>query len=240
MTQSENIRQLIHFQAKNFCESQYKESNSSNFAEYDRAGGAIFGGSKNYTRFGYIFDNLLEPAKYAGGKKNGLAWCGMFVANCIGLYNFNSHDRLCSTIKNATEDEKTALKQRFVQNLYNVLGLQSKTQSRAEMTRYFSYLAGVPSFEKFCDLQKCRPSEAKLCDLIVFGSNSHIGFLESFNDGIITTLEGNTTFKAAAPNGGQCCRKTYMINSNGSLTEICQNKSFPSWKSFKILHFCRL
>lgn len=229
------LRKKIYDNAIFYCKYQYKESNSNNFAEYDSPSGAFDVGCKNYTRFGFYFDHLLDPKRYAGGGKNGLAWCAQFVTYCCGVVGFNQSEKQCRIIAEYEPFMMDKLQQRFVASLEAILGLKSPTKFYQEKVRQFSYLAGVPSFKKFCNLKKIKPKDAQLCDLVIFGNGAHIGFVEFCDGSSLFTLEGNTSFKADSQNGGQCCRKFYTINTDNSLTEKCNCKSYPSWQKFEVL-----
>ena len=215
-------RDLIITEARRWV--GYTESDSRSLAEYDSPKGG--GGRKNFNRFSFIFDRLLDPKTYAGGTKDGLAWCAAFVTACIGTATFERKDGLCAAI--AADTDRMTLGREMVANLVAALGLQGSTQQQLARA---SLLAGVSSFPKFTAVKPCTLAEVEPADLVIFGGNAHIGFLESVGDGTFTTIEGNTGVGANA-NGGEVCRKTYQPNDNG-LVEVREDRHIKSWHSYR-------
>ena len=202
----------------------YTESDSRSLAEYDSPKGG--GGRKNFNRFSFIFDRLLDPKTYAGGNKDGLAWCAAFVTTCIGTATFERKDGLCAAI--AADTDRMTLGREMVANLVAALGLQGSTQQQLARA---SLLAGVSSFPKFTAVKPCTLAGVEPGDLVIFGGNAHIGFVESVDDSTFTTIEGNTSV-GANPNGGEVCRKTYQPSGNG-LMEVRGDILITSWRSYK-------
>lgn len=218
-------RELILQEARRWV--GYTESDSRSFAEYDSPKGG--GGRKNFNRFSFIFDRLLDPKTYAGGTKDGLAWCAAFVTACIGTATFNRKDGLCAAIADMGDTDRQALSREMVSNLAAALGLQGSTHQQLARA---SLLAGVSSFPKFTAVKPCTLAEVEPADLVIFGGNAHIGFVESVgDDGTFTTIEGNTSI-GANPNGGEVCRKTYRPNGNG-LLEVRSGFTLRSWRSYQ-------
>lgn len=215
-------RELIVEEARRWV--GYTESDSRSLAEYDSPKGGS--GRKNFNRFSFIFDRLLDPKTYAGGTKDGLAWCAAFVTACIGTATFERKDNLCAAI--AADTDRLTLGREMVANLAASLGLQGSTQQQLARA---SLLAGVSSFPKFTSVKPCTPAELEPADLVIFGGNAHIGFVESVGDGTFATIEGNTSVGANA-NGGEVCRKTYQPNGNG-LMEVRSGFTLRSWRSYQ-------
>lgn len=203
----------------------YTESDSRSLAEYDSPNGGS--GRKNFNRFSFIFDRLLDPKTYAGGTKDGLAWCAAFVTTCIGTSTFERKDGLCSAI--AADTDRLSLGREMVANLAAAIGLQGSAQQQLARA---SLLAGVSSFPKFTAIQPVFFDEIKPADLVIFGGNAHIGFVESVgDDGTFTTIEGNTSIGANS-DGGAVCRKTYRPSGNG-LMEVRSGFTLRSWRSYQ-------
>ena len=215
-------RELILQEARRWV--GYTESDRRSLAEYDSQKGG--GGKKNFNRFSFIFDRLLDPKTYAGGTKDGLAWCAAFVTTCIGTSTFERKDGLCVAI--AADNDRITLGREMVANLSAALGLQGSTQHQLARA---SLLAGVSSFPKFTAVQPCTLSEVESADLVIFGGNAHIGFVESVGDGTFTTIEGNTSVGANS-DGGAVCRKTYRPIGS-ILAEVRGSVEFKSWRSYK-------
>lgn len=204
----------------------YTESDSRSLTEYDSHKGG--GGRRNFNRFGFIFDRLLDPKTYAGGTKDGLAWCAAFVTTCIGTATFEQKDGLCAAI--AADTDRLTLGREMVANLAAALGLQGSAQQQLARA---SLLAGVSSFPKFTAVQPCTLSEVEPADLVIFGGNAHIGFVESVGDGTFTTIEGNTGVGANA-NGGEVCRKTYTSYGSGLIELKFHRLSWRSYQFYKL------
>lgn len=215
-------RDLILTEARRWV--GYTESDRRSIAEYDSHKGGS--GRKNFNRFSFIFDRLLDPKTYAGGTKDGLAWCAAFVTACIGTATFERKDGLCAAI--AADTDRLTLGREMVANLSAALGLQGSTKQQLASA---SLLDGVSSFLKFTDIKPSVMIDAEPADLVIFGKNAHIGFVESVGDYTFTTIEGNTSVGANA-NGGEVCRKTYRPLGDG-LVECRPNQSLKSWRSYQ-------
>ena len=202
----------------------YTESDRRSLTEYDSQKGG--GGRKNFNRFSFIFDRLLDPKTYAGGTKDGLAWCAAFVTTCIGTATFGKKDKLCAYLFANTDHLN--LGREMVSNLSETLGLQGSAQQQLARA---SLLAGVSSFPKFTAVRPCTLDEVEPADLVVFGGNTHIGLVEIVGDGTFTTIEGNTSIGANA-NGGAVCRKTYRPSDDG-LVEVRSGYTLRSWRSYQ-------
>ena len=94
-------------------------------------------------------------------------------------------------------------------------------------------LAGVSSYPRFTNIQPTTYDKAKPADLIIFGDNAHIGFVEAIGEGKIVTIEGNTKCGSPTPNGGEVCRKLYVENGAG-LIELRNGQRLKSWDKFKL------
>lgn len=217
-------RELILEEARRWV--GYTESDSRSLTEYDSPKGGS--GRKNCNRFSFIFDRLLDPKTYAGGTKDGLAWCAAFVTACIGTATFERKDGLCAAIEEMGDTDRRILRREMVDNLSVVLGLQGSTQQTLARA---SLLAGVHCFPKFTAIKLRTPAELEPADLVIFGGNAHIGFVERVGDGTFTTIEGNTSV-GANPNGGEVCRKTYIPDGNG-LMEVREDRQIKSWRSYQ-------
>lgn len=205
----------------------YTESDSRSLAEYDSPKGG--GGRKNFNRFSFIFDRLLDPKTYAGGNKDGLAWCAAFVTTCIGTATFERKDGLCAAI--AADTDRMTLGREMVANLVAALGLQGSVQQQLARA---SLLAGVSSFPKFTAVKPCTLAGVEPGDLVIFGGNAHIGFVESVeNNTTFTTIEGNTGIGANA-NGGMVCRKTYTSYGSGLIELKFHRLSWRSYQFYKL------
>lgn len=218
-------RELILQEARRWV--GYTESDRRSLADYDSPKGGS--GRKNFNRFSFIFDRLLDPKTYAGGTKDGLAWCAAFVTTCIGTATFGQKEGLCAAIAGMGDTDRIALRMEMVDNLAAALGLQGSAQQQLARA---SLLAGVSSFPKFTAIQPVFFDEVKPADLVIFGGNAHIGFVESVgDDGTFTTIEGNTSIGANS-DGGAVCRKTYIPNGNG-LVEVRGDIHIKSWRSYQ-------
>ena len=219
-------RELILREARRWV--GYSEGDWANFLEYDSPKGGK--GRSNYNRFSWLFDRLLAPKTYAGGNKDGFAWCATFVTMTIGTATFTEKENLVHKVSAARIAQLHEWQKEVLANLHAALSL------KGESLRAASLLAGVGSFLKFTDINPCTLAELEPADLVIFGnascSTAHIGFVESVDDWNFTTIEGNTRMGAATPNGGQVCRKTYRPNGAG-LYEIRAGQFIKSWDSFK-------
>lgn len=217
----ELTRELIIKEARRWV--GYTESNWDNLQEYDGMGG---NGRNNYNRFSYIFDKLLAPKTYAGGNKDGFAWCATFVVACIGVATLDVKNYLVHELAMISAAKKMVLRDEMLANLHDALYLKGESLQSA------SLLAGVSSFPKFTAIKPCTMSELEPADLVIFGNatcyTAHIGLVESAGGGQFVTIEGNTKMGAATPNGGQVCRKTYEKTGSG-LVEIRNGQRIKSW-----------
>ena len=211
-------RELILREARRWV--GYSEGDWANFLEYDSPKGGK--GRSNYNRFSWLFDRLLAPKTYAGGNKDGFAWCATFVTMTIGTATFTEKDNLVHKISAARSAQVHEWQKEVLENLHAALYLKGVDLQAA------SLLAGVSSYPKFTAVKECSRSEVEPADLVIFGNNAHIGFVESVDDWNFTTIEGNTRMGAATPNGGQVCRKTYRPNGAG-LYEIRAGQFLKSW-----------
>ena len=218
----ELTRELIIKEARRWV--GYGESDWADYLAYDDPKGG--NGRSNYNRFSWLFDRLLAPKTYAGGNKDGFAWCATFVTMTIGTATFTEKENLVHKISAARSAQVHEWKKEVLENLHAALFL------KGESLRAASLLAGVGSFLKFTAINPCTLAELEPADLVIFGNNAHIGFVESVDDWNFTTIEGNTRMGAATPNGGQVCRKTYRPNGAG-LYEIREGQFLKSWDSFK-------
>ena len=219
-------RELILREARRWV--GYSEGDWANFLEYDSPKGGK--GRSNYNRFSWLFDRLLAPKTYAGGNKDGFAWCATFVTMTIGTATFSEKENLVHKISAARIAQLHEWQKEVLENLHAALFL------KGESLRAASLLAGVGSFLKFTAINPCTLAELEPADLVIFGnascSTAHIGLVESAGGGQFVTIEGNTRMGAATPNGGQVCRKTYRPNGAG-LYEIRAGQFIKSWDSFK-------
>ena len=218
----ELTRELIIKEARRWV--GYGESDWADYLAYDDPKGG--NGRSNYNRFSWLFDRLLAPKTYAGGNKDGFAWCATFVTMTIGTATFTEKENLVHKVSAARAAQIHEWRKEVLKNLHAALFL------KGESLRAASYLAGVSSYPKFTAVKECSRSEVEPADLVIFGNNAHIGFVESVDDWNFTTIEGNTRMGAATPNGGQVCRKTYRPNGAG-LYEIRAGQFLKSWDSFK-------
>lgn len=202
----------------------YGESDWQDYLAYDDPKGG--NGRSNYNRFSWLFDRLLAPKTYAGGNKDGFAWCATFVTMCIGTATFADKENLVHKVSAARLAQIHEWQKEVLENLSAALFL------KGESLRAASLLAGVGSFPKFTAIKTCMLSELEPADLVIFGNAScataHIGLVESVGGGQFVTIEGNTKMGAATPNGGQVCRKTYTPNGEG-LVEIRLGQRLKSW-----------
>ena len=218
----ELTRELIIMEARRWV--GYTESDCVNLKEYDNTKGG--NGRNNYNRFSWLFDRLLAPKTYAGGNKDGFAWCATFVTMCIGTATFAEKENLVKRVYAARPAQVHEWQKKVLANLHAALVLNGESLCSASM------LAGVGSFPKFTSIKPCTLSEVEPADLVIFGnascSTAHIGLVESVGGGQFVTIEGNTKLGAATPNGGQVCRKTYAPNGAG-MVEIRLGQRLKSW-----------
>ena len=100
----------------------------------------------------------------------------------------------------------------FVAWCYNKAGLYSKISG----IKSFGNLGYVPSYSKYANTNKkwISPENAKPGDIIIFGSNRHVGLVEGISDGCIITIEGNSGPTALIRGkAGAVTRKAYTIRS---------------------------
>lgn len=218
----ELTRDLIIKEARRWV--GYVESDWADYLAYDDPKGG--NGRSNYNRFSWLFDRLLAPKTYAGGNKDGFAWCATFVTMCIGTATFAEKENLVHKVTAARMAQIHEWQKEVLGNLHAALFL------KGESLRAASLLAGVGSFPKFTAIKPCTLSELETADLVIFGneacSTAHIGLVESAGGGQFVTIEGNTKMGSATPNGGQVCRKTYAPSGAG-LVEIRLGQRLKSW-----------
>ena len=218
----ELTRELIIKEARRWV--GYGESDWADYLAYDDQKGG--NGRSNYNRFSWLFDRLLAPKTYAGGNKDGYAWCATFVTMCIGTATFTEKENLVHKVSAARLAQVHEWQKEVLANLHAALFL------KGENLRSASLLAGVGSFPKFTAINPCTLAELQPADLVIFGNaacaTAHIGLVESAGGGQFVTIEGNTKMGAATPNGGQVCRKTYAPNGAG-LVEIRLGQRLKSW-----------
>lgn len=218
----ELTRELIIKEARRWV--GYGESNCVDYLEYEAPKGG--NGRRNYNRFSWLFDRLLAPKTYAGGNKDGFAWCATFVTMCIGTATLEEKAHVIHRVASIRPLQRIEWQKEVLANLHAALSL------KGDLLRTASYLAGVGSFPKFTNIQPCTLSELEPADLVIFGnaacSTAHIGLVESAGGGQFVTIEGNTKMGAATPNGGQVCRKTYAPNGAG-LVELRLGQRLKSW-----------
>lgn len=219
----ELTRELIIREARRWV--GYGESDWADRLAYDDPKGG--NGRSNYNRFSWLFDRLLAPKTYAGGNKDGFAWCATFVTMTIGTATFTEKENLVHKVSAARLAQIHEWQKEVLANLHAALFL------KGESLRAASLLAGVGSFPKFTTIKPCTLAELEPADLVIFGnatcSTAHIGLVESAGGGHFITIEGNTKMGAATPNGGQVCRKTYAPNGAG-LVEIRLGQRLKSWE----------
>lgn len=219
----ELTRELIIKEARRWV--GYGESDWADYLAYDDPKGG--NGRSNYNRFSWLFDRLLSPKTYAGGNKDGFAWCATFVTMTIGTATFSEKENLVHKVSAARLAQIHEWQKEVLENLNEALFL------KGESLRAASLLAGVGSFPKFTAIKPCTLDEVEPADLVIFGNAScataHIGVVESAGGGQFVTIEGNTKMGAATPNGGQVCRKTYAPNGEG-LVEIRLGQRLKSWE----------
>ena len=218
----ELTRELIIKEARRWV--GYGESDWADYLAYDDPKGG--NGRSNYNRFSWLFDRLLAPKTYAGGNKDGFAWCATFVTMTIGTATFTEKENLVHKVSAARLAQIHEWQKEVLENLHAALFL------KGESLRAASLLAGVSSFPKFTTINTCTLSDLEPADLVIFGNAScetaHIGLVESVGGGQFVTIEGNTKLGAATPNGGQVCRKTYAPNGAG-LMELRLGQRLKSW-----------
>lgn len=218
----ELTRDLIIKEARRWV--GYGESDWADYLAYDDPKGG--NGRSNYNRFSWLFDRLLAPKTYAGGNKDGFAWCATFVTMCIGTATFTEKENLVHKVSAARLSQIHEWQKEVLENLNAALFL------KGESLRAASLLAGVGSFPKFTAIKPCTLAELEPADLVIFGdatcATAHIGLVESAGGGQFVTIEGNTRMGAATPNGGQVCRKTYAPSGAG-LVEIRLGQRLKSW-----------
>lgn len=210
----------------------YCESDWADYLAYDDPKGG--NGRSNYNRFSWLFDRLLAPKTYAGGNKDGFAWCATFVTMCIGTATFAEKENLVHKVSAALPAQIRDWQKEVLENLHEALFLKGTSLQTA------SLLAGVSSFLKFTNIKPCTLAELEPADLVIFGNSNcataHIGLVESAGGGQFVTIEGNTRMGAATPNGGQVCRKTYAPSGAG-LIEIRLSQRLKSWSK---VHFYQI
>lgn len=205
----------------------YGESDWADYLAYEDPKGG--NGRNNYNRFSWLFDHLLAPKTYAGGNKDGFAWCATFVTMCIGTATFDEKVHLIHRVAATRPPQRIGWQKEVLANLHAALFLKGDSLCAA------SLLAGVGSFPKFTAIKPCTLEELEPADLVIFGNatcaTAHIGLVESAGGGQFVTIEGNTKLGTATPNGGQVCRKTYAPNGTG-LVELRLGQRLKSWSKF--------
>ena len=102
----------------------------------------------------------------------------------------------------------------FVAWCYNQAGQYEKV---SVATKYGN-LGYVPTYSRYANNygKWIKNKKAKGGDIIVFGSNMHVGLVEGISDGYIVTIEGNAGPTAIIGCGkpGAVVRKVYEINSS--------------------------
>lgn len=133
-------------------------------------------GDENYTKYARDLDKI---SGFYNGKKNGFAWCDMFVDWCfVKAFGVeNAKKLLCHGTSGAGCY--------YSMNYY-------KKQGRL----YFSPVAGDQIFFKNEN-----------------GAITHTGLVHKVDNGIVYTVEGNTsTAYGVVANGGGVCEKKYKIS----------------------------
>ncbi|MBR0307569.1 MAG: CHAP domain-containing protein [Mogibacterium sp.] len=101
----------------------------------------------------------------------------------------------------------------FVAWVYNKAGLYDKVLVATK----FGNLGYVPTYSKYANKygKWVKTKKAKAGDIIVFGSNQHVGLVEGVADGCIVTIEGNAgpTAIIGCGKAGAVVRKVYDLKS---------------------------
>ena len=98
----------------------------------------------------------------------------------------------------------------FVAWCYNAAG----EYDRVSVAKKFGPLGYVPSYSRYANTNDkwVKKSEAKGGDIIIFGSNMHVGLVEGISGNCIVTIEGNTGPTAVFRKPGAVLRKVYRID----------------------------
>lgn len=109
----------------------------------------------------------------------------------------------------------------FVAWVYNKAGLYKKIS----VAKRFGPLGYVPSYSRYADKYKkwVSKKDARAGDIIVFGSNRHVGLVEGVYGKYIVTIEGNAGPTAAIGCGkpGAVVRRIYKYNDKKIKGIIC-------------------
>ena len=93
----------------------------------------------------------------------------------------------------------------FVRGILNKAGVKLPSWYKNCNSNSCSEVKAAAGSNAFTDYTKARPG-----DLIIFNSSRgearHIGFVESIKDGVVTTIEGNST-------DARVCRRQYDVNN---------------------------
>ncbi len=109
----------------------------------------------------------------------------------------------------------------FVAWCYNEAGLYKKIS----VAKKYGPLGYVPSYSRYADKYKkwVNKKDARPGDIIVFGSNMHVGLVEGVYGNYIVTIEGNAGPTAAIGCGkpGAVVRKIYKLSNKKIKGVIC-------------------
>lgn len=175
----------------------YKEKAYINYAAYESKDDNV--GRANYTRFGRIADLVTYGEDVR--RKDGYAWCAMFVISCI--YESFAGQQDCR-LNHLTINHEA--RKRTIDAICGSVGVMQ-------------YMAGVDNILK-CFARRRKVVEYPLPgDLVVYTSGSrgyHIGIVEECSTVGFTSIEGNTKAEGdeIVANGGEVARKTRKITKN--------------------------
>ena len=135
-------------------------------------------GSNNYTKYARDLDNIGD---FYNGKKNGYAWCDVFVdwlfVQCFGVDN--ALDLLCA----------------------------SRKSSGAGCTYSLNYFIAKNQYHT----RKEKPEVGDQIFFGSVGNSNHTGIVYKVDDTYVYTIEGNTSGASGViSNGGGVCAKQYL------------------------------
>ena len=139
-------------------------------------------GSANYTKYARDLDNI---GNFYNGKKQGYAWCDVFVDwNFVQCYGVDNALKLLCT---------------------------KRQSSGAGCTYSLNYYIAAGQFVD----RKQKPEVGDQIFFGNIGNSNHTGLVYKIDDNLVYTIEGNTSeASGVVANGGCVCKKSYPIGSS--------------------------
>lgn len=108
-----------------------------------------------------------------------------------------------------------------------------KDTGKKLMLGYSNYVPTI--YSNFSKAKRIVKSPKK-GDIIIFGTNSHVGLVYKVTSGYVYTIEGNTSSGAFNANGGAVCKKKYSKGSKW-IKCYCRPKYAASIKEFPTVKY---